>query len=1275
MITNTPITMTEEVISDRPSSPSSVHLHQVDAELQYDASFDVTIDTNIYTPQRQVSLIRLESGRKIWWLDNAISSHRGEVMLRRRRRYLQEEQRQQQQQQQQIIIRENYYNNISADSGHDLDRSSVSGCTDVVTQSNCEKGGQHNNFIPDSDDYHDMTAANEQSITTAVSSSQVVNAALPMKMNAKITSQPTINNTINAVNEVSLESIDEQTTLLPHHQQLLPQSNQQVLQYCHDNNIPVVTVGTTTAATVSGNAKKTWLDFGEDDVNVVGQLSTRQFLIHASTPPSMPTSPTYNAANATTSATFVEDNYNTKQSPINITIERLSSQEGFICMLLHDSSSSINHHTTNTTNYNGSSCSLDDPIQLQLKNGESQMIHVVWNPMKEGCVRENIELVIHTGDQQEVKIRRRHEIVFVGSARDSRTTKNNTYFDSSDVTIEKDEWNGVSIEYSEIREEASQSELVVEGVGLTITEEDSSVLTDGGDGGANNNLIDSNEVHEIAQMMTKADISPKKATMAAKSLSQVSAEAGGVEQVMEVSNRQVKTKQIMAVPAQEEMMIDSERLFADENRLIPQTSQDFVNGLYMNDKVRHLLDDFDAESASTDDGRSGRSTPTFGSLSSEEEEKECILSDASQRHYDDEQQQVESQVDTAEEEIATDETKRDVASAGGNLKEKQQSAERFVTTMSDHYDKVTAELNALMEDVTEEVQSESDSDNDSYLSSEDCNQSRDEKLAIRNFNETTSNGENEELNVLPETSIDNSSDWDSSGTDMSIDSDRRRQNPYRQMTSDLDALMVEFSELEQFAQMQQDYLISPTTHDFQTQLENINEQIDNLTPSPANAMIFKTAPSNSMSEKRRPALRIKETRVVKTANEPPTPKDSAQKCYFYKPPPKENRKLTEQSPTLSPQSRDQIEEKKVPYKSPFAAVLEAETSFQSIDSMLDGSSSSDESICASESECDESNSLDSMSVDSSSFDESTCSNESELDVSNNSSADLDDDDTSASLASSESTSPARSQNMGTNIVAIKSTHETRSEQIASMKSKLSSLKVKSSESGANDQLCSPLVSRARQYSSPTKIPQLTSSTRMLQLKTPVLQTLDVASLTASASTAQKSKARQYSSPSKIPQPTSSTRMLQLKTPVLKSLDVSSLTASAITAQKSNARQYSSPSKIPQPTSSTRKLKLKTPAIKQLNVASLAASASTSQKSARMTYGYFSQSPTENSPSDSETTGMSQTPMKRSQLKTQQSLKTPASKSTRAPTQLKTPSSMSAYEKHIERMRSSRKQFS
>ena len=1085
-------------------------------------------------------------------------------MLRRRMRYLQEEQ-EQLQQHQQGMMGENCYHNVSADYDHGLDQSS--GDVDGVTRSNCEKGRQYNNISTDgSDDYHDMTAVNEP-IITAVPSSKVINATLPMKLNTKLTSHHLTKNynTINAaVNEVSLESIDEQT-ILPN--QLPPQSNQQLLQYCRENNIPVVTVGAAAAA----SCKKTWLDFGEDNVNAVGALSTRQFLIYAST-----RSTALDVVDAPSSVMLEADNCSNnicnREYPINVTLERMSSKEGFICML-HDPSSN-----NSTSNYDQSSL---DPIHFQLKNDETQLINVVWNPIHQGCVRENIGLRINTNAGQV-----RHGIVLVGSAQESDST---TYVgdSSSNAIIEKEEWNGVSVEYSEIREDGSHHDLEVEGVGLTVTEESIECSS----------VIATNEVDEIAQMMKNASISPKKASMAAKSLSQLPDPTAQVDFELAVNNRQVDVKQIIA--AQEE--IDSERLFAEEAILIPQTSLDFVNGLYMNDKVRHLLDDFDAESASTGDSRSGRSTPTFGSLSSEEDNH--ILSDVSQRLYDEEP--IESQVETAEEEVAVVNTDRDVASVVASPDENQHSLDVFNTTTSAHYGKVTAELDALMEDVSDEFKSQSESDSDSRSSHEVYDQSQDEKIGgIFNFDETMSNEENEELNMLPETSIDNSSDWDSSGTDTTFDSDQRR-NPYRQMSSDLDALMDEFSELEQFAQMQQDYLISPTTHDFQTQLENINEQIDNLTPSPGNALKTKSLERN-MSENRL-ALRVKETRELKTASEPPTPKDSAKKCYFYKPPPKENNKPVEKSSTLSTQSRDQIEQKRVPYKSPFAAVYEAETSFQSIGSMLDTmSSSEEESESTSKIECDETNSSDGILADSSSLDESISSGESEFDVSNPYSSDDLDDDTSSSLSPSETSSTLPSQNKETNVVVSESLHETRSEQIALMKSKLSFLKVNNNA-----------VSRARQYSSPTKIPQPTSSARKLQLRTPAQKPLIAASLAASASSAQKYKARLYSSPTKIPRPTPSSRKLQLRTPAVKSLDV----------------------------------------------ASLAASTSTAQKSARMTYGHFSQlSNTENSPSDSEMTGMSRLPIKKS-------LKTPQSK--RAPTQLKTPSSMSAYEKHIERMRSSR----
>eukprot|EP00984_Skeletonema_dohrnii_P036823 scaffold38227_cov150-Skeletonema_dohrnii-CCMP3373.AAC.1 len=723
MMTANPITMTEVDDDDRPSP--SVHLHQaVDAELQHDVNNTTTENSTIArhrrnnTPQQQkhFSLIRLESGRKIWWLDNGISSHRAEVMLRRRMRYLQEEQEQlQHQQQQQEMMGETCYNNISADVGHGLDQSS--GDVDGVTRSNCEKGRQHNNISTDgSDDYHNMTAANEP-IITAVPSSKVVNAALPMKLNTKITSQHVTRNynTINAaVNEVSLESIDEQTILL--HQ--LPRSNQQLLQYCRENNIPVITVGAVAAA--ASSCKKTWLDFGEDNVNAVGALSTRQLLIYAST-----RSNAFDAVDAPSSVMLEADscsnNICNRECPINVTLERMSSKEGFICML-HDPSSN-----NSTSNYDKSSLG---PIHFQLKNDETQLIHVVWNPIHQGCVRENIGLRINTNEGQV-----RHEIVLVGSARESDST---TYVGdpSSNAIIEKEEWNGVSVEYSEIREDGSHHDLTMEGVGLTVTEESIECSS----------VIATNEVDEIAQMMKNASISPKKASMAAKSLSQLPDPTAHVDFELAVNNRQVDVTQIIAV--QEE--IDSERLFAEEAILIPQTSLDFVNGLYMNDKVRHLLDDFDAESASTGDSRSGRSTPTFGSLSSEEDNH--ILSDVSQRLYDEEP--IESQVETAEKEVAVVNTDRDVASGVASPDENQHSLEVFNTTTSAHYGKVTAELDALMEDVSDDFISQSESD--SCSSHEVYDQRQDEKIGgIFNFDETMSNEENEELNMLPETSIDN----------------------------------------------------------------------------------------------------------------------------------------------------------------------------------------------------------------------------------------------------------------------------------------------------------------------------------------------------------------------------------------------------------------------------------------------------------------------------------------------------------------------------------------
>ena len=1095
-------------------------IHLVGDNLQFNADYCNVSDADVImncldsfsssssnTNHHHVSLIRLESGRKIWWLENAISSHRAEVMLRRRMKYLQHEQLEQQQHQEQQLQQSRLtaeQQKLTGISIHDINNNGDVMTDEPYDNINGTQQHQHQeqvNHISLSDSRDSIIAQHDNASLSKQQQQQqqqslVTHSALT-KMGDKRATYGNANNNNNIVNEVSLESIDEQALLLqPITQQQQPlsisASTQQVLQYCHQNDIPVLTIGSDSSSDSSFSStkrvKKTWVDFGDDNVNTVGVVSTRQFLIYASA-----TATTTQAAAAetvshdydssllsmTSSETtnqydcYLFDNKISSNSVHNIHMDRISSKQGFICML--------NNHSPLDNNGNSSYNDLD-PIQLQLKGGECQMVYVVWNPIEEGCARESVELQVVTDDEKEKEEEHehqqkgvtRHELVLVGnsSAVPQRNTTNSCVdFDSSSSSFypptDKSTWNGVSIEYSEIREEEEVEEgegsvhldLVVEGVGLITTEDDHDVgwkkdveeepVQGDEEKSTQHELATTAEVHEIARMMQHAQISPKKASMAAKSLSgQVLRDApvNNFNGVKEAETKQNKTNGSET----KSRKMNSEVYFADENRLISQTTHE---ELYMNDKVRHLLDDFDAETSSSDDvdGQSGCSTPTFGSFSSKEEENGDLLDDLSQHHFN---KWVDQQVDDNDKEITVQSVDVDA-----RLVAEYPNTHRFGITPSEHYDKVTAELNALMDDVSEEIRSQSDDDSGgSYVSSEECHQTQDEKFGFFNFNESMSDEENEEQNVLPTCSIDNSSaDWDSSATDESTEAEQLRRNPYRQMSSELDGLIDEVSVLEEFAQMQQDYLISPTTHDFQTQLETLNEQIDNLTPSSVNSRI----PTTSVASKSQKLFtsRLKEQRAVNMAKREATistPKDSAQRCYFYK------------HPTKS--SRSQTEENSLPIKSPFDAVLANQASLHSFDSTLSSSSSS--SICSSQSECDISNSS---------------GVETESDLSNESSSDSSD-----SLTPSRASHSIPSQERKT---IVKSSQETRTKHIASMRSKLSSLK-----------------GNSRNPVSSTQNGQLKTPTNQLRtpanrLKTPVLKQLDVVSLQAAS--AQKSARMTY----------------------------------------------------------------------------------------------------------------------------------------------------------------------
>jgi len=92
--------------------------------------------------------------------------------------------------------------------------------------------------------------------------------------------------------------------------------------------------------------------------------------------------------------------------------------------------------------------------------------------------------------------------------------------------------------------------------------------------------------------------------------------------------------------------------------------------------------------------------------------------------------------------------------------------------------------------------------------------------------------------------------------------------------SELSAFIDEISELEELTKRQHEYITSPTSDDFHTQLDNLNDGIDSLTPP--------SVPSEAHNgHESGVATSAKEmTHQLPTKTTPPTPKSAARKCFF-----------------------------------------------------------------------------------------------------------------------------------------------------------------------------------------------------------------------------------------------------------------------------------------------------------------------------------------------------------------------------------------------------------
>ncbi|KAL3810793.1 hypothetical protein ACHAXA_002400 [Cyclostephanos tholiformis] len=115
-----------------------------------------------------------------------------------------------------------------------------------------------------------------------------------------------------------------------------------------------------------------------------------------------------------------------------------------------------------------------------------------------------------------------------------------------------------------------------------------------------------------------------------------------------------------------------------------------------------------------------------------------------------------------------------------------------------------------------------------------------------------------------------------------VDSDDSQKTKLEQTKSELNILIDEISALEDAAQIQHEYITSPTKGDFRTQLDHINDQIDWITP------ISKLHRNNGLTEEGS-ASQLLPTVVPyhfrdRQKASPTTSRTTAQKLYFFKQP-------------------------------------------------------------------------------------------------------------------------------------------------------------------------------------------------------------------------------------------------------------------------------------------------------------------------------------------------------------------------------------------------------
>ena len=308
----------------------------------------------VMTLRKHISLVRTSTGRDIWWIDN-ISSHRREGMMKRRMKYLQWE-----------YEKKNATAVIREDGGEVV----VDGTHAWTGEYSYQKqmGSQKTNDISINTDDVSCEPTSHDGLPQPSTSSEVI----PNRSNTyRHGNNDTANNcdkeqlnsnveSYNDENEPNAISLDDEITM----------PTQFVSQCKVYDNIPVVQLSNN--ITISSKYQtKTYLDFGEG--NIVGKMSYQTFAIQANG----------------------NDNNEEEEKEFHIKLNWCTSNnKGILCSMYTNTTHSSNHTFQNVVNFMNHSTEERNFIQFTVKGGETKMVHVRWNPVEKGCMREKIDLEV-----------------------------------------------------------------------------------------------------------------------------------------------------------------------------------------------------------------------------------------------------------------------------------------------------------------------------------------------------------------------------------------------------------------------------------------------------------------------------------------------------------------------------------------------------------------------------------------------------------------------------------------------------------------------------------------------------------------------------------------------------------------------------------------------------------------------------------------------------------------------------------------------------------------